>query len=145
MSKNHKQNFYTKYNVHILVQFQNEAVSKAYFITSGSFFEWGKNTATFLNPLSSLTITRYLSCRAYAVYIGFQMINMYLKNPSLRWSLTEELLMAASNSYLTRNFNLKKLTLRKYFPSFRNLKPHLHYENHSMSSMLLNVFILKWG
>ena len=123
MSKNHKQNFYTKYNVHILVQFQNEAVSKAYFITSGLFFEWGKNTATFLNPLSSLTITRHLSCRAYAVYIGFQMINMYL----------------------TRNFNLKKLTLRKYFPSFRNLKPHLHYENHSMSSMLLNVFILKWG
>ena len=75
------------------------------------------------------------------------MINMYLKTKktSLRWSLTEELLMAASNSYLTRNLNLKKLTLRKSFPSCGNLKSHLYYENHSMPSMLLNVFIHKWG
>ena len=125
----------------------NEAVSKAYFITSGLFFKWGKNVATFLKPFEFTNDNWIFKLPRLRCYIRFQMINMYLKTKktSLRWSLMEELLMVASDSYLTRNFNLKKLTLRKCFPSFGNLKPHLHYENYSMSSMLLNVFILKWG
>ena len=57
----------------------NEAVSKAYFITSDLFFEWGKNAATFLKPFEFSNDNWMFKLQSLRCYIRFQMINMYLK------------------------------------------------------------------